>query len=384
LITIQNVDEALKDYYLEAFTSQMNSDVSPFFNAIEKSTTNVFGKDVKLSIVKGTMGSILAGDEDGDLPKPYYNRYYNITMPLKNIYGTIELSDKAIRASRDSSGAFVNLLNAEMEGLVNSAKANFSRMLFGDGNGFLTNVKGRDTSTSIIVENIKNSYLGMTVDIRKGSEVVVSGLTVLGINQDKKAIIVDREVSNEYTTNGHKLYVSGAYGKELCGLDSIFNSKELYGYTKSENFYFKPYVETLDIDTFSEDDLVNAINTMDANFDSKINMIICSHKIKKMIAGFLKDSRRVVNSTDIAEGYSSVIVNDINVYADKYCPDEYIYLLNTDDFCLNQLCDWEWLEDEDGKILRQVNGKAAYTATLVKYAELICKKPCGQGMIELV
>jgi hypothetical protein len=122
---------------------------------------------------------------------------------------------------------------------------------------------------------------------------------------------------------------------------------------------------------------------MDTKYDSKINMILCSHDVKKKIAAFMKDSRRVVNTTDIAEGYSSVIINDINVYADKYCPDNIIYLLNTDDFCLNQLCDWEWLEDEDGKILRQVNGKAAYTATLVKYAELICKKPCGQARIEL-
>ena len=35
---------------------------------------------------------------------------------LKKLYGTIEISDKAIRASRTSAGAFVNLLNAEMEG----------------------------------------------------------------------------------------------------------------------------------------------------------------------------------------------------------------------------------------------------------------------------
>ena len=69
------------------------------------------------------------------------------------------------------------------------------------------------------------------------------------------------------------------------------------------------------------------------------------------------------------------------VVADKYCGDDELYLVNTADFCLAQLCDWAWLEDEDGKILKQVPGKAAYSATLVKYAELICKKPCGQAKI---
>lgn len=31
--------------------------------------------------------------------------------------------------------------------------------------------------------------------------------------------------------------------------------------------------------------------------------------------------------------------------------------------------------------MKQVPGKAAYSATLVKYAELICSKPCGQAML---
>lgn len=43
-----------------------------------------------------------------------------------------------------------------------------------------------------------------------------------------------------------------------------------------------------------------------------------------------------------------------------------------------------WLEDEDGKILKQVPGKASYSATLVKYAELICKKPCAQAILKNV
>lgn len=50
-------------------------------------------------------------------------------------------------------------------------------------------------------------------------------------------------------------------------------------------------------------------------------------------------------------------------------------------FCLDFSQVKRWLEDEDGRILKQVPGKAAYTATLVKYAELVCKKPCGQAKL---
>ena len=45
------------------------------------------------------------------------------------------------------------------------------------------------------------------------------------------------------------------------------------------------------------------------------------------------------------------------------------------------MCDWKWLESDDGRVLRQVPGKPLYTATLVKYADLICARPCGQAML---
>lgn len=73
--------------------------------------------------------------------------------------------------------------------------------------------------------------------------------------------------------------------------------------------------------------------------------------------------------------------NGIPIVADRFCPEGTMYLLNTNDFTLHQLCDWQWLEGEDGKVLKQIAGKPVYTATLVKYADLICARPNGQGMI---
>ena len=58
-----------------------------------------------------------------------------------------------------------------------------------------------------------------------------------------------------------------------------------------------------------------------------------------------------------------------------------MYLLNTDDFALHQLCDWQWLEGEDGAVLKQIASRPTYCATLVKYAELLCYRPAGQGML---
>ncbi len=378
MITITNADAALKDYYLDAVNAQLSGEVSPFFNAIAKTSENVFGKDVKIAIAKGDMAGVVAGAEDGALPAPRSNRYYGVTLPLKNIYGTIEISDKAMRASENSAGAFVNLLNAEMEGLVAGAKANFARMLYGDGNGLLCTVKSKKSATVLVVNNAKSYFKGLKVKIG----ALTTTYTVTAVDTEKKEITVDISIT-ETLSGGEKICLAGAQGNELIGLSGIFDGATLYGYTKSNDAYFQPYVKHCTPTGFTESDIIDVIDTIEESADGKVNMILCSHKVRKQIAALMNSSRRIVNTSDIAAGYSSIVVNDVPVFADKFCPDDRIYFVNTDDFALNQLCDWAWLEDEGGRILKQVAGKAAYSATLVKYAELVCKKPCGQGVIIL-
>lgn len=382
MITITNADAALKDYYLDAVNAQLNGEVSPFFNAIQKTSENVFGKDVKLAIAKGGMNGVVAGEENGDLPEPRANRYYSVSLPLKNMYGTIEITDKAIRASRDASGAFVNLLNAEMEGLIADAKANFARMLYGDGNGYVFTVTAKKSGKVLSVSQVKSYFVGYNVTfiMTDGSEYSAG---IVSVDKDAKTVTIDTDFSSVTFDGTEKAYITGAYGNELSGLGAIFDGTTLYGYTKSSEPYFSPAVTHVTSTALSESDVVGMIDSLEEENGTKPDMILCSHAVRKQLAALMDSSRRIVNSTDIAAGYSSIVINDVPVYADKFCPNDRIYFVNTQDFILNQLCDWAWLEDEDGRILKQISGKAAYNATLVKYAELVCKRPCGQGLIVL-
>ena len=382
MITIENADKALKDYYLQAVSAQLNDNVSPFFSAIEKNTDNVFGKDVKVAVVRGNTDGIAACAEDSDLPAPYANRYLEISLPLKNIYGTIEVSDKALRASRESSGAFVNLVNAEMEGLVSGARYNFQRMLYGDGNGTLCKITAADslasTNYKYTVDDISKLSVGMKVDAITPQNFMTEELTITAIDDSSKVVTFDKVVLGNSV--GAVVTAPGAYGNELTGLGAIFGTGNLYGYDRKEEPYFAPYSKALSAE-LTEDDLTDVLDYMEEHFNSKINMILCSYATRKKIAKLAADNKRIVNSIDAHAGFGVVTVNGVPVYADRFCPDKTIYFVNTEDFILSQLCDWEWLENEDGKILKQVPGKAAYGATLVKYAELICKKPCAQAVL---
>ncbi len=377
MITITSADAALKDYYLDAINAQLNGEVSPFFNAITKTSENVFGKDVKFAVAKGGMDGVVAVAEDGDLPYPRSNRYYGITMPLKNIYGTIEISDKAIRASENSAGAFVNLLNAEMEGLVAGAKANFARMLYGDGNGLICTIKNNEGGNVYKVDSAKSYFKGLRV-ISNSSN---NPMTIVDVDTENNTITLNSENGYSFGVN-ETIRIEGSEGNELTGLAAIFDGENLYGYDKQTESFFRPCKRSCQSD-LTEDDIVDMIDNLEELSDGKINMILCSFKTRKKLASLMSNSRRIVNTAEINAGYSSVIINDVPVYADRFCPEDRIYFVNTDDFVLNQLCDWSWLEDEGGRVLKQVACKAAYSATLVKYAELVCKKPYAQGLIIL-
>ncbi|MGN0807321.1 MAG: phage major capsid protein [Candidatus Coproplasma sp.] len=381
MITVSTAEKVLKDYYLDVVISQLNGGISPFYNAIEKTSENVYGKEVDIAVVNGYANAVKACNENEALPSPKENKFFHITGPLKNLYGSIELTDKLIRSSADSSGAYVNLLNSEMESLIADAKSNLSRMLYGNGNGSLTTVKSKVSAYMLEVEDVKPFYAGRDVRITVGSTNI--DVKILSINKAKNIINVSKSLDSYTFSGGEPVKLIECDGKELRGLSYIFDGTTVYGYLKESYDFFNPYVKSVSRSELSIDDILTAIDSVEEDAGGKINMILCSYKTRRMIAKLFENNRHIINSTDIQGGFTDLYINTIPVYADAFCPDGRIYILNTDDFVMCQLCDWSWLEDEGGKILKQVAGKAAYSATLVKYAELFCKRPCGQALIKL-
>ena len=228
------------------------------------------------------------------------------------------------------------------------------------------------------VDNVQNFIEGMYVEFRKNG-AVVSGL------ERQKITAVDRDNGTIYVPKGSSVpagataYIVGSYGNEITGLGAIFSDKELYGQDRTKGF-MKPYMNT-EVGDISEEAIQVAIDKIEENSGGKVNLSICSWGVRRALIALLKANGVMMPTTQLEGGFTALTYNGIPVVVDRFCPEGTMYLLNTDDFTLHQLCDWEWLEAEDGKILKQVPGKPVYTATLVKYAELMCERPMGQGML---
>lgn len=384
MVTLTTADSALKSIYLDAVAEALNIEANPLLAQIEQSTSDVAGKDVRRVVRYGVNGGMGAGTEDGSLPKAAGGNYVQFVAPLKNLYGTIEITDKAIRASKTNEGAFVNLLNEEMNSLIKSASYNLGRMLYGDGTGQVATVVSC-TGNVVTLDNVKNIVEGVVLDFHNMAGNIVkasSGRQVIKVDRKNKTVTLDgAAISQGNILEGFPVYIQGSKNNELTGLAAIFGESDtIYGVDRTAHEWLKPYKMTA-VGDIDESVLQTAIDEIEESSGSKIDFIVCSWGVKRALVERLKSNQILTSTMELKGGYTALSYNGIPVVADRFCPEGTMYLLNTKDFKLHQLCDWEWLEGEDGKVLKQKAGEPVYSATLVKYAELICDRPNGQGML---
>ena len=383
MVTLQTAENALKTVYLGVVANQLNDNANPLLARIKKTSKDVWGKEIRKLAPYGINGGVGAGSEDGELPTASGNGYVQFVADLKNLYGKIDISDKAVRASANNIGAFVNLLSDEMEGLVKASSFNLGRMLYGDGTGALATVSSHNViNKEMTCDKVNNLIEGMLIDVfNENVQINANPLKIVYVDRVKKKI---KYTGKDIITinKGYKIYVQGSKDSEITGLGKIFDTTatSIYGVSKTDYPWLSPYVNTTSKE-ISDIVIQEVIDFLEDNSDSKINFITCSSKVRRAYQEYLGAYRRNIEIASLDGGYKTITHNGIPVVADRFVDDDTMYLLNTDDFVLHQLCDWKWLEGENGQILRQNPGYPTYSATLVKYAELICDKPCGQAKI---
>ncbi len=382
MVNLETADKALKSVYLGVVTEQLNTAVNPLLTKIEQTSSDVWGKDIIKLVSYGLNGGVGAGDETGSLPMAAGNNYAQYKVELKNLYGSIEISDKAIRASQSNVGAFVNLLNAEMEGLLKASKYNLGRMLYGDGNGVLALVATASSTatTSITLSSVKKVAIGMVIDIfNKDGEKILAQARIIDVDRVAKIIKIDKQVSAVSTTD--YITIQNSKGFELTGLGAIFGTNDIYGLARENNTWLNPYKKDLNNAALDMGTIQEAIDYIDETTGSAVNFITCAYDVKKAYIKNLSANRLNVDYMTLDGGFKALSYSGIPLVSDKFIEDGEMYLLNTDDFKMHQLCDWRWLEGDNGNVIKQKLGNPTYTATLVKYADIVCDRPCGQAKL---
>ena len=381
MVTLTSADSVLKSAYLDAVCEQLNMRTNPFYAAIQKGSEEICGTEAIVPCRYGINGGIGAGTETGDLPSAGGNNYVRLACDLRNIYGTVEISDKALRAGSRSAGALVNVLNEEMEGLLESAKFNFARMLWQDGTGKLATI-GKDATTTVFpVDDTRNLAEGMLVDVMSGTTVSASGVKIKAINRANKTVTVEKAVATAPSENNF-LTVQQSYNREIFGLPYVFSTTQskFYNHMRSAVGYLLPQTTTA-TQPLSTALMQTMLDDIEVSSGNDINMILTGYDVRRKYLAYLETSRTNVDYMNLDGGFKSLAYNGIPVVADRFCPDASMYFVNTDDFKLVQLADWQWIEGENGSVLTQLGKTPSYIGTLVKYANLLCRRPMGQAVL---
>ena len=379
-VTIATAANALKILFLEALRNQLNVNTNPLYNEIAQSTRNVVGKEVRKMAPYGLNGGFGAGTEDGELPASGGNQYIQFISTLKNLYGTIEISDKSIKASASNAGAFVQLLNDELKMLLKSSQFNLSRMLFTDGTGKLTTCAVNTTTNVLTVDSVQYLMEGMTIDILNSSGQPISGgagLRILGVDRAQNKIRVSASVT---TANTDFITVQNSYNLELTGLGAIFKTTgNLYGVDRSQHYWMIPHIKD-SVGSISDVKIQSVIDYLEDIMGSKVNCLVASPGVRRAYQAYLERTKRNVNTLELKGGFSAIAYVDKPLIKDRFVNAGEMIALDTKQFTIHHMGDWEWLE-EDGRILTKVPKHPIWTATLVRYAELICDHPGGQGKL---
>ena len=294
-MSLATAESALKEVYLSVIRNQLNIMADVVMGKIRASTSDIWGKNI-IRLVKW-------GDD-----------YVQLKADLENLYASFEISDKAVRAASMFAGAFVNVLNFEIENMMLESTQNLRKCFYNE--------------------------MPKTV------------------TKDKK------EIPNP------------KYMK-IIGLKEIFSdSKMLYGLNRKDYKELNPIKATCKFNPIEIQRIID-------ESDSEADMIICGHKIKRQYMEYLLSHNQQIETVNLSGQNCVVFNNSLPMFCSKDIPENEIYIINTADFMFHQLCDWAWLENETGKILRMVEGRPVYSATLVKYCNLICDNPYKQIKITI-
>ena len=391
MITIATAENALKNIYLDTVINDINKKTNPFLTMVEENARIASGKDAKFSIRCG-QAAVATGTETGDLPVGDNDKSIELSVPLKNIYGTFQISDKALKAASLDPNAFASLLGGEMQNLVAAAQNNLTSMLYGNGLKLLAvfdrgDIQGTVTRKTFELDSkyMGNFTVGMHLKVFNNAGYDIT-------NPDGDALVSEVNTSNNTITISEDLLEDKADryyicnfdddGTSMSGIDTIFMSN-FYGVSTRLSPEIKPcnYRDEGDeLKVLDEEAALDFLDAYEEHCQSMPADIILTHpRVKKAIFESLKSTRSNIATAELAGGFHGFTFNGIPMYSDVKCKAGNMYALNSKSFAMHQLCDWTWLANEDGSILKQLPGKATYMATLVKYADLICDKPFLQG-----
>jgi hypothetical protein len=404
--TLSTVDAILKDDYKEYLDNLNNANF--ILSQVETRKDTVQGRIARHAVHLGRSSGVGARAENGTLPTAGNQAFATVPVPVRYVYGRIQLSGPTIKQAVTDRGAFIDALDAEMEGIKNDAMKDVNRQLWGTSNGVIAQCGTTTAATTVVLASTTGTTAlrqlffdgGMVVDIGTVASptTVASARTISSVDETNKTIAISGAAVT--TSSSHFVFRSGAGGAssntgqpgdgqvELTGLQTIVDdSAVLHTINPSSQPKWKSYVNSNSGTnrSITETLITGSIMKTLTNSGKKPSLLVSAEGVNLAISNLLLSLKRNMEQTSLKGGYAGIQFYSPSVsgkgdeaptalYADFDCPNNRLYGINPDVLVYHQVGDGFQFMDLDGAVMNRKPDTDAYEATLYAYGELACKQ----------
>ena len=404
--TLSTVDAILKDDYKEYLDNLNNANF--ILSQVETRKDTVQGRIARHAVHLGRSSGVGARAENGTLPTAGNQAFATVPVPVRYVYGRIQLSGPTIKQAVTDRGAFIDALDAEMEGIKNDAMKDVNRQLWGTSNGVIAQCGTTTAATTVVLASTTGSTAlrqlffdgGMVVDIGTVASptTVASARTITSVDETNKTIAISGAAVT--TSSSHYVFRSGAGGAssntgqpgdgqvELTGLQTIVDdSAVLHTINPSSQPKWKAYVNSNSGTnrSITETLITGSIMKTLTKSGKKPSLLVSAEGVNLAISNLLLSLKRNMEQTSLKGGYAGIQFYSPSVsgkgdeaptalYADFDCPNNRLYGINPDVLVYHQVGDGFQFMDLDGAVMNRKPDTDAYEATLYAYGELACKQ----------
>ena len=386
MVNLTTVSEALKVLYINPIREFVNMQADPFAARILQTSDNITGyQKIVRAVQIGANGGAGAGTETGMLPQAGENLYKQFESDTKNLYGTISISDKILKSATGAdAGSFINALQRDVDTLVKTLKWSTARQIYGDGSGVLVKLAAADSGAKVVAvqagSNSRNLLPGLSVDVYNAAGTKVSSdsivTRIVDVNHSTGKITLDTALTGAVTAGGY-LTMQGSKDLELTGLGKLFsNEGTLYGLNRADYSWMNAHVVS-DFGEITEWGLQDQINQIEDTYDVNINHIAAGNKAYNSYMKLLNERRAINDTITLEGGFKALLFNGRPLTRNKFLDETTIDMYDTSLFTIDQIADWEWLDDDVHGILQRNARYATYEGSIAKYCDLMCRLPGG-------
>jgi len=387
---LTTLSDILKEYYLGPVAEQLNNEVL-LLSRLESRSEDLVGKRAYVPLHHGRSGGIGARAEGVALPAAGRQDYDKAVYDLKYLYGRVEVTGPSMAKTKNETGAFLQALKSELDGIRNDLKKDLARQVYGNGSGVVGTVAaGAANSTTVAV-------VGAEV-IRKGQ--LYPGFVATIYDDSATADLAGTHTVSSVDLSAGTVTFSAAVGATFAAGDQIRRAGVTTKTPAEGNTYsLSDEVDGIQRIVADSATALGGITPTGANawWDNQrvavsgaltleaiqkgLNLariaggmptsVITSLGVQREFYDLLDQAVQYTNpeSLNYAAGFKTLSYNGMPIIADIDAPYGKMYIMDESTMKVFSDQDWHFL-DADGMTLRQVTGFDKFEAIMARYMNL--------------